>query len=242
MNTNIELSDEQLIVMVAGGDPLAFEEIDRRWRKLLVGLISSKLGGNVALADEIAQTVLVKAWERSGQFNEACGLFRSWIKRMAVNAIVDHKRHNGRKKRGGGIAAVEIVDDCFQGDDDAVVEEYVDLGRLSELIQTLPCRERKAARAMLRGESASATSESSELTRSQIIRARNAAIERMRDSICISDDGCVKVNNVDAALEMIQQQLFHDLPSKKETKRQRKSARKQMIGKVPKREVQLALF
>lgn len=203
-----DLSDEVLIVMVAGGCPLAFEEIDRRWRKLLVGLISSKLGGNVAAADEIAQTVLVKAWERSGQFNESCGLFKHWIKRMAVNAIVDAKRHAGRKKRGGGLACVEIVDDCLQGDEDAYVEESVDLGRLNDLIAALPCRERKAVRAMLREESAAETSEVCELTRSQIIRLRHAAIERMRDSVCISDGGSVTVKPVSVEVRQVQQTLF----------------------------------
>lgn len=203
-----DLADEKLIVLVSEGCPLAFEEIDRRWRRLLVAFVSNKLGGNVAEADEIAQIVLVKAWERAGQYNESCGAFRSWIKRMAANAIIDWRRHNGRKKRGGGVNSVEIIDDVFQGDEDCIVEESIDLGRLNELVEALPCRLRKAARAMLRDESASETAERSELSRSQIIRARNAAIERMRDSVCLRDDGSITVRAVEVEARQVQQTLF----------------------------------
>lgn len=204
----IDIADEKLIQMVAEGNALAFEEIDRRWRRLLVAFISSKIGGNIQLADEIAQTVLVKAWERAGQYNEATGLFRSWIRRMAANAIVDYRRHNGRKKRGGGVTSVEIVDDVFQGAEDVVVEQTVDLSRLDDLIASLPCRMRKAARAMLRDESASETSEKCELSRSQVIRLRNAALERMRDSVCIGTDGTVTLHAVEKCERMVQQTLF----------------------------------
>lgn len=206
MSTNIkELTDENLICMVAGGDPLAFEEIDRRWRKALVGFISMKVA-NVADAEDLAQTVLVRAWERAGQFNEESGAFKSWIRRAASNAIVDSLRRKGRKKRGGSMSQSELIEDSIEQVPSD--ERQIDFGSLTALVESLPCRERRAIVAFLNEESVTETESRTELTRSKIMRLRQAALERMRDSVCEREGGEVIIRQSEVCTRRVQQTLF----------------------------------
>ena len=206
MKTDIlDLTDETLIGMVAEGDALAFEEIDRRWRKLLVGFINTKIS-NLADADDLAQEVLFKAWQRSGQYSEASGTFRAWIKRMAANAIVDTVRHNKRKKRGGALVHSEICEETvLQNEAD---EPNVDFGSLNVLVENLPCAERRAVKMMLNEQSLASVCEKTELTKSKAISARNAAIERMRECICERTDGEITIRKQEVSLKSKQQTLF----------------------------------
>ena len=57
------------------------------WRRFLLALC----GGNAALADDIAQDALVRAYVASGSF---LGLakFRTWLFRIAYNCYIDHCR------------------------------------------------------------------------------------------------------------------------------------------------------
>lgn len=197
-------ADEKLIKMVAEGDAMAFEEIDRRWRKLLVAFINVKVS-NLTDADDLAQEVLFKAWERAGQYSEASGTFRAWIKRMAMNAVVDSIRHSKRKKRGGAMVHGELCEETLQSIDD---DDTIDYGRLTGLVQVLPCNERRAIRAMLDEKSVAALAEKSELTKQKIVRLRQSAFDRMRESICERTDGEITIREPEVCMHAVQQTLF----------------------------------
>lgn len=199
-------ADETLIRMVADSDAMAYEELDLRWRRLLTGFISLKVH-NLTDAEDLAQTVLVKAWECAGQYNQASGTFKAWIKRMAVNAIVDHVRRSGRKKRGGGMAHAELQEELVI--DREREESRIDFGQLQQLVQSLPVGQRRAIIGLMNEHSVSEMESKTELTRSKIQRLRSAAIERMRDSICEREGGEITIR-VDAVTETkrVQQTLF----------------------------------
>ena len=199
-------SDETLIALVAGGDALAYEELDLRWRRLLTGFISIKVH-NVTDAEDLAQTVLVKAWECAGQYNQQSGTFKAWIKRMAVNAIVDHVRRSGRKKRGGGMVHAELQEELVI--DREHDESQIDFGQLQQLVQSLPVGQRRAILGLMNEDSVAEMEAKTELTRSKIQRLRSLALDRMRDSICERDGGEITIR-LDAVQEArrVQQTLF----------------------------------
>jgi RNA polymerase sigma factor (sigma-70 family) len=200
-----EISDENLIQMVAANDALAFEEIDRRWRKLLVGFIAIKVK-NVTDAEDLAQIVLVKAWERSGTFNVNSGTFKSWIKQMAANAIVDHIRRAGRKKRGGELVKADIVEDLLPQRDSKEAE--YDSEYLHMLVESLPIDERRVVRGIMQHQSISAMVEKSEMTRAQVVKLRTSALDRMRHSVCERERGTGTMAVVPQQARQVQQTLF----------------------------------
>jgi RNA polymerase sigma factor (sigma-70 family) len=200
-----EISDENLIQMVAANDALAFEEIDRRWRKLLVGFIAIKVK-NVTDAEDLAQIVLVKAWERSGTFNVNSGTFKSWIKQMAANAIVDHIRRAGRKKRGGELVKADIVEDLLPQRDSKEAE--FDSEYLHMLVESLPIDERRVVRGIMQHQSISAMVEKTEMTRAQVVKLRTSALERMRHSVCERERGAGTMAVVPQQARQVQQTLF----------------------------------
>lgn len=200
-----KLSDENLIRLVAEGEVLAFEEIDRRWRKALVAFVNRKVG-NIADADDIAQEVLVRAWERASVFSEKIGTFRAWITKMAHNAILDRVRHSSRKKRGGAVAHTAILDDVII--DPKCTESHVDYTRLMELVQSLPCEERRAVQSILREESVASMAERTELSQSKISRLRASALQRMRNSVCACDGGEIIIRQPEVCTKRVQQTLF----------------------------------
>jgi RNA polymerase sigma factor (sigma-70 family) len=201
-----EISDENLIQMVAANDAMAFEEIDRRWRKLLVGFIAIKVK-NVTDAEDLAQTVLVKAWERSGTFNVKSGTFKSWIKQMAANAIVDHIRRAGRKKRGGELVRAEIVEETLQQPEHGELD--YDVEYLRSLVESLPVRERRVVRAIMNESSIAEMVDKTELTRAAVVKLRTAALERMRHSVCERESGTGTIATVpQQQTRQVQQTLF----------------------------------
>jgi RNA polymerase sigma factor (sigma-70 family) len=200
-----ETSDENLIQMVAADDALAFEEIDRRWRKLLVSFIAIKVK-NVTDAEDLAQIVLVKAWERSATFNVKTGTFKSWIKQMAANAIVDHIRRAGRKKRGGELVKADIVEDLLPQRDSKEAE--YDSEYLHMLVESLPVDERRVVRGIMQHQSISTMVEKTEMTRAQVVKLRTSALDRMRHSVCERESGTGTMAMVPQQTRQVQQTLF----------------------------------
>lgn len=84
-------ADEALVVALAKtGDPAAFEELVKRRQSWLRNLLR-RLSGDADLADDLAQQALLKAW-RSLESLQANRAFSAWLRRMAVNAWLDHMR------------------------------------------------------------------------------------------------------------------------------------------------------
>jgi RNA polymerase sigma-70 factor, ECF subfamily len=84
-------ADETVVVALAkSGDQRAFEELVRRRQSWLRNLLR-RLCGDAHLADDLAQQAFLKAW-RSLQTLKAHRAFGVWLRRMAVNAWLDHVR------------------------------------------------------------------------------------------------------------------------------------------------------
>ncbi|MGW7266772.1 sigma-70 family RNA polymerase sigma factor [Streptomyces sp. NPDC054842] len=82
---------DELLVLVAGGDQRAFEE--------LYGLVSGPVFGLVrrvvrdpAQTEEVAQEVLLELWRSAGRFDPRRGSALSWILTLAHRRAVDRVR------------------------------------------------------------------------------------------------------------------------------------------------------
>ena len=90
-------SPEVLVVILARtGDRDAFAELVRRrqsWIRTLLRRLLRRCCGDVTLADDLAQQVFVQAWRNIRRLRQP-GSFASWLRRLAINAWLQHLRAN----------------------------------------------------------------------------------------------------------------------------------------------------
>ncbi|HVK77964.1 MAG TPA: sigma-70 family RNA polymerase sigma factor [Kofleriaceae bacterium] len=85
----------RLVAAAKGGDPRAFEELVRRYRKRIFAL-ALHLTGSPSDADDIAQDVFMRAYKALDRF-EGRSEFFTWVYRMAVNRSLNARRDKGRR-------------------------------------------------------------------------------------------------------------------------------------------------
>jgi len=89
------LAAAMLVTRAKGGDPQAFDELVRRYRKRIYAL-ALHLTGSSSEADDIAQDVFLKAYSALAQF-EGRSEFFTWVYRMAVNRALNARRDRDRR-------------------------------------------------------------------------------------------------------------------------------------------------
>ncbi len=86
------LTDNQLIARtVLDGDRHAFSQLVRAHQSSVRGLLRSLVGGDVALADDLAQETFLRAWQGLRRFQGA-SQFSTWLYRIAWNAFLSDAR------------------------------------------------------------------------------------------------------------------------------------------------------
>ena len=93
--TNVRLARE--------GDVGAFEALYRSHRGRVYGLCL-RMAGNPTLAEDLAQEVFIRAWQKLATFRGESA-FSSWLHRLAVNVVLSRQR--SRRRREARIVAVE---------------------------------------------------------------------------------------------------------------------------------------
>jgi RNA polymerase sigma-70 factor (ECF subfamily) len=88
-DTLVELDDQTLVDAFRHGGVWAFEELYRRHRPLVVRRLT-RLCGNEAVAEELAQETFLRAAQRIG--TEGDLKFRAWVLRIGTNLAIDHVR------------------------------------------------------------------------------------------------------------------------------------------------------
>ncbi len=84
-----EASDAELLVAMGRDDREAFRELTRRHAERLARFCARQVG-SVATGEDLAQDVLVTAWEARGRFSSGDAL--AWLFTLAVNRCRKHHR------------------------------------------------------------------------------------------------------------------------------------------------------
>ena len=89
-------SDRALAKRTSRQDAHAFDALMQRYFEQVKAHLR-RLVRNDAAADDLAQEVFLRLWQRAGQWNET-GSFRGWLMRMATNLALNHLRSVRRKR------------------------------------------------------------------------------------------------------------------------------------------------
>ena len=90
------------VALAAAGDRRAFERVYRDHVDRVFS-VCVRMAGDRALAEELTQDVFVRAWEKLSLFRGESA-FSTWLHRLAVNVVLNHRKAAGRRRAqvGGG--------------------------------------------------------------------------------------------------------------------------------------------
>lgn len=87
----IEPTDETLLARVGAGDRAAFADLFGRYAGRIKGYLM-RLGAGAAMAEDLAQDVMVTIWRRAASFDPAKAKAATWVFVIARNAWIDKLR------------------------------------------------------------------------------------------------------------------------------------------------------
>jgi len=83
--------DDELLARSIRGDAEAFGDLYERYLVSIYRYIYARIG-EVREAEDLTETVFVKAWHALPKFKRSKASFRTWLYRVAHNLLVDHYR------------------------------------------------------------------------------------------------------------------------------------------------------
>lgn len=124
------LTDEQLAGECQAGSLSAFEELVSRHESRLFHFLCQKMRSRED-AQDMAQTVLITAWQRIGQYRTKAK-FATWLYTIARNMVISHYRKYGRVHLCELECAGEKLEETHTPADALVTdEEHDDLWRVA---------------------------------------------------------------------------------------------------------------
>jgi RNA polymerase sigma factor (sigma-70 family) len=106
-------AESAVLALAMRGDTAAFSEIVRRRQSWLRNLLR-RLCRDPSLADDLAQQTLLQAW-RSLHTLRATGAFTAWLRRLALNAWLQHVRQAAPQARPVEETVTEFASDSRVG-------------------------------------------------------------------------------------------------------------------------------
>lgn len=122
-----ESSESQRVAKAQRGDLREFEWLYRRYLPQVYGLCRRMLESTEE-AEDMTQRVFLRAWQRISEFGGS-GAFGGWLRRMAVNLMIDERRARWREDM------VELPEEGLPAPT-ASVGERVDLERAVAALPT----------------------------------------------------------------------------------------------------------
>jgi RNA polymerase sigma-70 factor (ECF subfamily) len=129
-------TDAELIVHVAGGDRLAFEELHRRYARSVLGIALRRIGDR-GRAEDATQDTFASIWRSASRFDPGRGEATSWLYTVARNAIIDGLR----RRREPPVDEAPELAATDPGPDTAAEQAWV-AWRVHRALETLPAPER----------------------------------------------------------------------------------------------------
>jgi RNA polymerase sigma factor (sigma-70 family) len=90
-----DLSDEELMGLLAAGCEEALAPLHGRYASLIFGLSARSL--DPAAAEEIVQDVFLTVWHKAASYDPARGPVRPWLLRIAHLRVINELRRRGRR-------------------------------------------------------------------------------------------------------------------------------------------------
>lgn len=123
----IKLSDEELMVRIAGGDEQAFAALLHRHQGRVLNLIYRTVGDRTQ-AEDLAQEVFLRVWRAAGDY-EPKAKFTTRVYRITINLCLDALKSERRGppilRREGGNQQDESSETAFESDDGRSPEELL---------------------------------------------------------------------------------------------------------------------
>jgi RNA polymerase sigma-70 factor, ECF subfamily len=131
-------ADAQLLAWSAGGDRRAFDEIVTRHGRFALR-VALRLIPDPALAEEMVQEAMVRAWTRAGDFDPNRARVTTWLYRIVVNLCIDEHR---RVRPGPWPEDYDPVDPASGAQERLEADER--RAALAVALRDLPVRQRAA--------------------------------------------------------------------------------------------------
>lgn len=102
--------DSGLLERLKQRDPQAMAELYDRFGRVVYAVIA-RIVRNGAVAEELTQEAFLRAWNRSGDFDEGRGKLSPWLLTIARNRAIDYLRSKAGQQQGTTLelAALERV-------------------------------------------------------------------------------------------------------------------------------------
>jgi RNA polymerase sigma-70 factor (ECF subfamily) len=135
-------TDEALLAAMAHGDEQAGLAFVRRYQGRVFGLAVSMLG-DAAMAEDVAQEALVRAWRHAPVYDPRRGAVSTWVLTIGRNLTIDALRmRRAVPTDPGDLIGLGLVSDEPSPDDSAVSSDAA--GRLRSGLAGLPHEQRRA--------------------------------------------------------------------------------------------------
>jgi RNA polymerase sigma-70 factor (ECF subfamily) len=129
--------DSGLVARAGNGDRVAFEELYRRHRDRVYGLLWRLAGGDAALAEDLLQDAFVRVWQKLDSFRGE-SRFGTWLHRLSANVALSDRRIRLKRVQRETVLD-EAVERTATGERDVRAGQQMDLERA---IAALPERAR----------------------------------------------------------------------------------------------------
>ena len=133
------LADEDLMVLVGGGDADAFAALYDRYFRLAYS-VAHKLTGEKWAAEDLTQDAFLKVWRSAESYRPGRGSVRTWILSVVRNQNIDRLRVRAsrRRMREKVEASAASAPRYEPSEAFAKVWHHARLGRLREALDALP--------------------------------------------------------------------------------------------------------
>ena len=130
------LADEDLMVLVGGGDADAFAALYDRYFRLAYS-VAHKLTGERQAAEDLTQDAFLKAWRSADGYRPQRGSVRTWILSVVRNQGIDQLRASASRRRTLEKAEASVP---RYEPSEAFAQAWGDvrLGRVREALDALP--------------------------------------------------------------------------------------------------------
>jgi RNA polymerase sigma-70 factor, ECF subfamily len=138
------LADEDLMVLVGGGDPRAFAALYDRYFRLAYS-VAYKLIREKWAAEDLTQEAFLKVWRSAESYRPGRGSVKTWILSVVRNQNIDRLRiRASRRRMREKIEASAASAPRYEPSEAfAKVWHHARLGRLREALEALPYSQRQ---------------------------------------------------------------------------------------------------